>query len=105
MKNNLKKLFIILSVLLSSTLFAERIDPVTGLIIDKGLNDIKENCTVCHPGRFMVVNGGDKKFWKYKINLMQKGFGLWEIDKQKLERMLNYLAKNYSKKTDVSINQ
>jgi len=79
-------------------IFAQNIDPVTKLIVDKGLEDVKENCTVCHTGRFIVVNGGNKKFWKYKINLMQKAYGLWDIPKEQKERIINYLTKHYGKK-------
>ncbi|CAA6818722.1 MAG: Unknown protein [uncultured Sulfurovum sp.] len=86
-------------------LTAEEIDNTTGLIADKGLGDVKENCTVCHTGRFIVVNGGDKKFWKRKIHIMQNAYGLWKIEKAQEERMLNYLSKNYSKKKEVSINE
>ncbi len=97
------KLVLFVSLLLSSSLFALKYDRVTGLVIDRGLDDVKENCTVCHPGRFIVVNGGGYKFWKYKIEVMQKGFGLWDIDKEVEDRLINYLAKNYSKKVNVSV--
>jgi hypothetical protein len=94
-----------ITALLATTLCAQKIDPVTGLIVDRGLDDIKEHCTVCHPGRFMVVNGGDRNFWQYKVDLMKKGFGLWEVEKESLNRMLDYLSKNYSKKVNVSVNE
>jgi hypothetical protein len=97
------KLIFLISLLFCSSLFGAKYDRVTGLIIDKGLDDIKENCTVCHPGRFIVVNGGGHKFWKYKVRVMQKGFGLWELDKKAEKRLIDYLAKNYSQKVNVSV--
>lgn len=87
------------------SLHARQIDRVTGLVVDKGLDDIKENCTVCHPGRFIVVNGGDREFWKYKITVMQKGFGLWDLPDETKKRIVDYLAKNYRSKRDVSIDK
>jgi hypothetical protein len=99
------KKIIFISSLLFSISNATDIDSTTGLIIDEGLGDIKENCTVCHTGRFVVVNGGNRAFWKKKIYIMQEAYGLWKIDKEAKERMLKYLSKNYSKKVNVSINK
>lgn len=98
----------VLFVILSATTAAAQelpIDRVTGLVVDKGLQDVKENCTVCHTGRFIVVNGGDKKFWMYKVRLMQKAYGLWSLKEEAKNRIINYLAKHYSHKTDVSLEQ
>ncbi len=74
-----------------------KIDSESKLIVDKGLEDVKENCVVCHTGRFIVKNGGDKKFWETKIRVMQKAFGLWDLDKRTHDSIVNYLAKNYHK--------
>ena len=79
------------------------IDNVTGLIIDTGLEDVKANCTVCHTGRFIVMNGGDKKFWRYKVGLMQKAFGLWHLKPTVKKRIINYLSKHYYKKHNISV--
>ena len=81
------------------------IDSVTSLVNDVGLEDVKENCTVCHTGRFIVMNGGDKKFWYYKIRLMQKGFGLWKIKPDAKQRIIEYLSKYYSKKHNISLEE
>jgi len=97
------KLLIISSILATTALYANEIDPTTGLIVDAGLDKVKENCTICHTGRFIVANGGDKKFWKAKMRTMQTAYGLWEIDAKSKERMLNYLAKNYSKKVNITL--
>ena len=95
----------ILFIFMFSALFAKEIDPTTGLIKDVGLSDIKENCTICHTGRFIVLNGGDKEFWRKKIKLMHDGYGLWELTKEQKKRIVEYLAKNYSKKKDISVNE
>ena len=100
------KLKIVIATTIVATLLnAIEIDTTTGLVIDTGLSDVKENCTICHTGRFIVVNGGDKKFWKEKIEAMQNGFGLWELSNDQRERILVYLSKNYSKKVNVSIDE
>jgi len=96
---------LIITTLLTTSIYATQTDMTTGLIIDNGLSDIKENCTICHTGRFIVVNGGDKKFWKEKIKAMQEGFGLWKLKEGQEERIIDYLSKNYSKKVNVSINK
>ena len=100
-----KKIFILLTLTVVTLLNAKEVDSTTGLIADKGLSEVKEHCTVCHTGRFIVVNGGDKKFWKSKIHIMQDAYGLWEIDKEQEETMLNYLSKNYAHKKEVSVNE
>jgi len=96
---------LIVTTILATNLYATDIDTTTGLIIDKGLSDVKENCTICHTGRFIVVNGGDRKFWREKISAMQNGFGLWELREGQKKRILDYLSKNYSKRVNVSINK
>ena len=96
---------LISTMILVTMIHATEVDMTTGLIVDRGLSDIKENCTICHTGRFIVVNGGDRKFWKEKITAMQDGFGLWELRKGQKDRILDYLTKNYSKRVNVSIDE
>jgi len=100
-----KKGLFLISLIFATALYAEEVDNTTGLIIDKGLGKVKENCTICHTGRFIVVNGGNKEFWEKKIHIMQAAYGLWKIDKEDKELLINYLAKNYSKKKNVSIDK
>ncbi len=92
----MRRAFIFL-IFLTIFSFAKEIDPESKLVIDKGLNEVKENCVVCHTGRFITLNGGDRKFWNTKIRLMQKAFGLWELDKKTKDLILDYLSKNYYK--------
>jgi len=100
-----KKIAIILTFTLTTLLNAGEIDTTTGLINAEGLGEVKEHCTVCHTGRFIVVNGGDEPFWKNKIRIMQNAYGLWEIEKNQEEKMIKYLSKNYAKKKQVSVNE
>ncbi len=105
----MKKLYIAIAVSLItlSLLNAKKlpVDRVTGLINDTGIEDIKENCTVCHTGRFIVVNGGNKKFWMYKVRLMQYAYGLWRLKPKVKKRIIYYLSKHYSKKHNVSLEE
>jgi len=100
-----KKIVFLTGLILTTAVYAQDIDSTTGLIIDKGLDKVKENCTICHTGRFIVVNGGDRKFWEKKIHIMQVAYGLWKIDKKDKEILIKYLSKNYSKKNNVSIDK
>ncbi len=101
----MKKRVLFFVLLFITVVNAKEYDLVTGLAIDEGIDEIKENCTVCHPGRFIVVNGGDREFWKYKISVMQKGFGLWDLDKKTKNKIINYLCKNYPQKTNVDVDR
>jgi hypothetical protein len=98
-------MFIALSPLFATAAEKLHTDRVTGLIEDTGLQDVKENCTVCHTGRFIVVNGGDKKFWTFKVGLMQKAFGLWELKPEVKERIISYLSTHYSKKHNINVEE
>ena len=87
----MKTLYVLLFLAVGLIANEKNIDPVTGLIKDRGLSDIKENCTICHTGRFIVLNGGDKKFWAHKIKTMHDAYGLWELTNEQKRRIINYL--------------
>jgi hypothetical protein len=72
------------------------IDPATGLIVDKGVQDVIANCTVCHSAKFILLQRGDRQTWKDMIVWMQKTQGLWEFDPKTEKSILDYLAKNYA---------
>ena len=72
------------------------IDPETGLIVAKGVDDVKANCTVCHSAKFITLQRGDRQTWKDMIVWMQKTQGLWEFDAKTEKSILDYLATNYA---------
>lgn len=78
------------------------IDPQTGLIVAKGFEEVKANCTVCHSAKFITLQRGDRQTWKDMIVWMQKTQGLWSLDMpntqgENVEKLvLDYLAKNYA---------
>jgi len=103
----MKKVITIFLLLIATVMASQKLqtDRVTGLVDDIGLQDVKENCTVCHTGRFIVINGGNKKFWAYKIGLMQNAFGLWKLKPEVKKRIINYLSKYYYKKHNISLEE
>jgi hypothetical protein len=81
------------------------IDPTTGLIVAKGVEDVVANCTVCHSAKFILLQRGDRQTWKDMIVWMQKTQGLWDLKslpsssvagKDTETVILDYLAKNYA---------
>ncbi len=74
---------------------AVKYDKDTGLIIDKGVDIVKGNCTACHSAKFIILQKGDRDTWLAMIRWMQKTQGLWEFDKETENTILTYLAKNY----------
>ena len=78
------------------------IDPQTGLVVAKGFEEVKANCTVCHSAKFILLQRGDRKTWKDMIVWMQKTQGLWSLDMpnekgENVEKLvLDYLATYYA---------
>ena len=70
-------------------------DMETGLIVDKGWEEVKTNCTRCHNAKIILQNRFDKKGWKELIVWMQETQGLWKLGENE-EVILDYLAKNYA---------
>ncbi len=88
-----------LSLLLTTSINAadkKNVDPETGLIIAKGFEEVKENCTVCHSASFILLQKGDRQTWKEMVVWMQETQGLWQFDPKTEDLILTYLATNYS---------
>ncbi len=79
----------------TTLLYAKDIDKESGLIIDKGLQTVKANCTVCHSAKFIIFQKGDRETWKSMIRWMQKTQGLWEFTPEIEDEILTYLETNY----------
>lgn len=78
------------------------IDKKTGLIIAKGMDIVKMNCTVCHSAKFITLQRATRKGWKDMIVWMQKTQGLWPFDPATEKTILDYLALNYAPDDKVS---
>lgn len=72
------------------------IDPQTGLIVAKGVENVIANCTACHSAKFIILQRGNRKTWKDMIVWMQETQGLWEFDPATEKSILDYLATNYA---------
>jgi cytochrome c5 len=75
---------------------AEQIDQETGLVIAKGYETVKMNCTVCHSARIITQNRMDREGWRDTIRWMQKTQGLSELAPEVEDEILSYLSSNYS---------
>jgi hypothetical protein len=92
------KIFLKMALILSicfTVLNAKEIDKDSGLIVDKGLETVKANCTVCHSARFIILQKGDRATWKAMIVWMQKTQGLWQFTPEVEDEILTYLETNY----------
>ena len=106
----MKTLIKILGLLVLSALFAlntnaaqpkkikkiTAIDPETGLIVAKGIENVIANCTACHSAKFIILQRGSRETWKDMIVWMQKTQGLWEFDPATEKSILDYLSTNYA---------
>jgi len=83
------------TLLCSISLNAAEIDKESGLIIAKGMETVKTNCTACHSAKFITLQRGDRATWKSMIVWMQKTQGLWEFTPEVEDEILTYLETNY----------
>lgn len=77
--------------------FAEEkeIDKETGLIIAPGFEEVKKTCTVCHSPMLVTQNKANREGWLEMIRWMQDKQGLWELEPELENAILDYLAANY----------
>ena len=94
----MKRLFCIVVLVVFSQ--AVEIDKDTGLKVDKGLEEVKANCTACHSANFIIQSKLNREEWLTTIRWMQETQGLWEFDPQTEDIILSYLAKNYPQAND-----
>ncbi|MFK5968615.1 MAG: hypothetical protein QM487_00615 [Candidatus Marithrix sp.] len=74
------------------------IDKTTGMIIDDNWEIVKANCTGCHSAQIIIQQGTDRDTWVEIIRWMQEEQDLWQFDINIENKILDYLAKNYSRK-------
>ena len=97
MKKRLLWLFPLLLLLLVASGLAEEkeIDKDTGLIIAPGFEEVKKTCTVCHSSMLITQNKAERDGWLEMIRWMQEKQGLWELEPELENTILDYLAANY----------
>lgn len=73
----------------------QEIDKETGLIIAPGFEHVKETCTKCHSPMLITQNKADREGWLEMIRWMQAKQGLWQLEPEAENAILDYLAANY----------
>lgn len=73
---------------------AGKVDPKTGLVIDKGFEIVSAWCTACHSATLIRDTGMTRERWLETIRWMQETQGLWDLG-EKEDEILDYLSKNY----------
>lgn len=68
----------------------------TGLIVDKGVEEVMVTCKSCHSLEIVIQNRADREGWKELIVWMQKTQNLWQLPNEAI--ILDYLGKNYAPK-------
>lgn len=98
MKKRTDSTLVILAVFLifAVTAQAQQVDKDSGLIIDKGFETVKANCTVCHSARLIIQNRLDREVWLETIRWMQQTQGLWDFDPDTEKEILDYLSSHYA---------
>ena len=72
-----------------------KIDKETGLIIAPGFEHVKKTCTVCHSPMLITQNKADRDGWLEMIRWMQAKQGLWPLEPDVENAILDYLAAHY----------
>lgn len=89
-------LSLVLTVLSGAASAETQIDSVTGLAIAPDWELAKAHCGVCHSYRLVTANRGDRKYWLNTVRWMQRTQNLWPIPAEQEQKLLDYLAENYS---------
>lgn len=87
----------VLLLLCSLPTFAadQETDKETGLIIATGFEEVKKTCTVCHSPMLITQNKADRDGWLEMIRWMQDKQGLWQLEPDLENVILDYLSANY----------
>lgn len=85
-------------IVFANELDADPIDQTSGLIMAPGWKVVKQNCTVCHSGKLVTAQRGNRVTWTSMIRWMQKTQGLWKMPSKTENTILDYLAKHYAPK-------
>jgi hypothetical protein len=72
----------------------QKTDPDTGLVIDKGYEVVKGQCTACHSARLITQSGKTREGWVESIRWMQRNHKLWDLGAAESD-ILAYLEQHY----------
>lgn len=72
-----------------------KMNPATGMRIDKGWELVRAHCTGCHSAQQFTRQRGTRRNWEEMIRWMQKYHGLWPIDGKSESQILDCLSKHH----------
>lgn len=75
-------------------------DSQTGFIMAEGWETVRNNCIACHSASLVTQNSGSREHWLSLIRWMQGTQGLWPLDEDTENTILEYLSSNYGPKED-----
>lgn len=70
-------------------------DPDTGLVMDGPWRLVGAHCGACHSTRLVTQNRGSRQHWLGLIRWMQETQGLWPLNAETEEQILDYLVQWY----------
>ncbi len=77
------------------TALAAEIDPHTGLVVERGWEDVRAHCGSCHSFGLVTHQRADRPTWLAMIRWMQETQNLWLLPPDVEDRILDYLAAHY----------
>lgn len=67
----------------------------SGLVVDKELPLVVNNCTACHSAKLIIQNRATREGWKNMVVWMQETQNLWDLGPNE-NKILDYLARHYA---------
>ncbi|MBQ28025.1 MAG: hypothetical protein CMH81_07825 [Nitrospiraceae bacterium] len=86
-------------IILTGLANSAEVDNETGLIIAEYWETVRDNCTECHSAKLVTAQRGTLKTWTDIIRWMQATQGMEKLDVKTEDRILQYLASNYTPKS------
>lgn len=66
-----------------------------GLEEGEGRTETFANCTACHSAMLLRQQSHDRRTWSEIIDWMQETHGMWELDDDTRDTILEYLTTHY----------
>ena len=71
------------------------VDELTGLMMAPGWEMVRNNCITCHSAKQFLQQRGTRQTWDHIITWMQERAGLWPLQAEVRETILDYLETNH----------
>ena len=79
---------------------AEEDNPYAPLPPAEGVETVASHCAACHSARTFAHMRQGRDWWDDTIDRMKRDHGMWDIDTETREEVLDYLEANLGPKTD-----